>query len=149
MAVSGCNLMAELLKELLGLLELVPTNVALTALIITIIFTIKRQDKINNSIMDKFRVNDEKFNKGSSNFKLIDDNLLKIHEHFKRVHEDTNYLTKMVLKDIIYNESINLHERQDAYDQYIRLGGNGQVKLYYQNVLEPLVREHTITRRGR
>lgn len=141
--------MAELLKELLGLLELVPTNVALTALIITIIFTIKRQDKINNSIMDKFRVNDEKFNKGSSNFKLIDDNLLKIHEHFKRVHEDTNYLTKMVLKDIIYNESINLHERQDAYDQYIRLGGNGQVKLYYQNVLEPLVREHTITRRGR
>jgi hypothetical protein len=141
--------MAELLKELLGLLELVPTNVALTALIITIIFTVKRQDKVNSSIMDKFKVNDEMFSKGSSNFKLIDDNLLKIHEHFKRVHEDTDYLTKMVLKDIIYNESIDPHERQDAYDQYVKLGGNGQVKLYYQNVLEPLVREHTITRRGR
>ena len=141
--------MAELLKELLALLELVPTNVALTVLSIVLIYIVKRQDKVNSNIMDKFKTNDEKFNKGSNNFILIDENLRKIHEHFKQVHDDTNYLTKMVLKDIIYNESIDPHERQDAYDQYVALGGNGQIKLYYQNVLEPLVREHIITRRGR
>lgn len=149
MAVSECNLMAELLKELLALLELVPTNVALTVLSIVLIYIVKRQDKVNSNIMDKFKANDEKFNKGSNNFILIDENLRRIHEHFKQVHEENNYLTKMVLKDIIYNESIDPHERQDAYDQYVKLGGNGQVKLYYQNVLEPLVREHTINRRGR
>ena len=47
----------------------------------------------------------------------------------------------MVLKNTIYNESMDLFERVAAYDEYIRLEGNGITKRYYDNVLKPEVDE--------
>lgn len=149
MAVSECNLMTELISELFSLLDQIPVNFAIGVLGLVIIFIVKRQDKMNKTFLNYMKEADEKFAKGSTNFKMIDDHFLSVHKHFNTLHEENRYSSKINLKNIIYNESIDPHERQEAYDDYVARGGNGTVKIYYETVLEPLVREHTGNKRGR
>lgn len=91
----------------------------------------------------------ERFDKGVTNFELIAKSFEDVKEAFKRnddqftiLHEQIKSVHKMVLKNTIYNDSMDFFERQEAYDEYVRLGGNGLTQRYYETVLKPKIEEH-------
>ncbi len=53
-------------------------------------------------------------------------------------HDDEQYLS--ILRLTIMSENMPISERIIAGDKYVKKGGNGDVKKYYQKMLE----EHTI-----
>lgn len=137
--------MIELLAQIIKLLEQVPSNVAIIAFGFIMIFMLRRQEAINGE-------NDRKFRSGASNFQMIDNHFLKISEHFNKMHKEIQDVTvnfdkrmdlleKMILKDIIYNDSIDITERQEAYERYIQVGGNGQTEMFYEKRIRPLLEE--------
>lgn len=141
--------MVEVIQLIFDFLEVIPTNAAFVLLFGVLIFWMKRQEKKNKVVEDYIKIAEDKFSKGASNFKMIDDHFLSVHRHFEKVHEENRDNRIDTLKNIIYNEAIDPHERQNAYDSYVGLGGNGLVQKYYEARLEPIVREHLRGNRSR
>lgn len=144
--------MVELLEELYKLLQQVPLSVAIFATDVIIIFIVREQLKVNKKHQEFQQSTEKRLQSGTTNFSMIDNHFLKISEHFNKIHDEmqamvrtvnrrTDRIEKAVLKDIIYNESMELSERQEAYDQYVGLGENGMVKEYYHAKLLPLIKE--------
>ena len=145
--------MTELLQELFNIIQLVPTNVAFMLFAAIIIFLVKGQMTINKENNDFKKKTESRLNQGANNFEMIDAHFLKVSEHFNKIEtqikegNDTikvnmDAMHRMILKDIIYNDTMDIHERQEAYDKYVALGGNGMTKEYYKRVLLPLVQKH-------
>lgn len=134
--------MVELIQIIFKFLESIPVNAALVLLVGIILYLVRYQDKINKHT-------DERFKSGTSNFIMIGQHFEDMKTAFQRndeqfvvLHEQIKNVHKMVLKNIIYNDSMNPMERQEAYDEYIRLGGNGFTQRYYENILKAKVEEH-------
>lgn len=134
--------MVELIQLIFEFLESIPGNAALVLLSGVILYLVRYQDKVNKR-------NDEKFKSGATNFIMIDTHFTEIKQAFSKnddqfavLHEQLKNVHKMVLKDIIYNDSMDPMERQDAYDEYLRLGGNGFTQRYYENILKAKVESH-------
>lgn len=145
--------MVELIQELFKIIQLVPTNVAFMFFAAIIVFLVREQMKINKDNNDFEKKTEERLQSGSNNFEMIDNHFFKISEHFNKIEnqikegnddikKNMDAMHRMILKDIIYNDSMDLHERQEAYDKYVALGGNGMVKQYYEQVLLPKVKKH-------
>lgn len=138
--------MIELFSIFMNFLNSIPTNAAMVLILGIIGWLIKYQDGINKE-------NTKKFASGTTNFTMINEHFEDVKKEAKQaaevtelqfavLHEQLKELHKMVLKDIIYNDSIDFYERQAAYDEYILLGGNGFTERYYENVLRPKIEQH-------
>lgn len=138
--------MIELFTLFLNFLNSIPTNAAMVLILGIIGWMIRYQHKINKE-------NDKKFSSGVNNFTMINDHFEDVKKEAKQaaevtelqfavLHEQLKELHKMVLKDIIYNDSVDYHERQAAYDEYLLLGGNGFTQRYYENILKPKIEQY-------
>lgn len=138
--------MIELFTIIMNFLNSIPTNAAMILILGIIGWLIKYQDGINKE-------NTKKFASGANNFTMINEHFEDVKKETKQaaevtelqfavLHEQLKELHKMVLKDIIYNDSIDYYDRQAAFDEYIQLGGNGFTERYYENVLRPKIEEH-------
>lgn len=134
--------MTELIDIIMQFLNVIPTNAAMLLIVGIIAWLVKHQSRVNMHT-------NERFDKGVTNFELIAKSFEDVKEAFKRnddqftiLHEQIKSVHKMVLKNTIYNDSMDFFERQEAYDEYVRLGGNGLTQRYYETVLKPKIEEH-------
>lgn len=145
--------MVELIQELFKVIQLVPTNVAFMIFGAIVVYLYREQNKIVKDNNEFKQQTEKRFQSGTSNFEMIDHHFLKVSEHFNKIEDqikegnteirvNMDAMHRMILKDIIYNESMDPHERQEAYDKYVELGGNGMVKQYYKQVLLPKVKKY-------
>ena len=68
----------------------------------------------------------------------------KVIDYFKTLGDNINTLlkhdeeqTKAILKLTVVNEALPLSERINAAKRYFALGGNGDIKKYYEEHLQP------------
>lgn len=134
--------MIELLNVIFDFLEMIPHSAAMFLLTGVVVFLYRTQMTVNKHFREFEKDVNERFQNGVTNFELINENLDNIEDHFVQVHEEMRSVYKMVLKDIIYNESMDLMERQDAYEEYIGLGGNGFVQRYYNQKLKAKIEKY-------
>lgn len=138
--------MIELFGIIMTFLNSIPTNAAMLLLIGIVGWLIKYQSKKNDEV-------DKRLASGVTNFSMINNHFEdvkseareaanKTEAQFAVLHEQLKSVHKMVLKDIIYNDLMDYFERQDAYDEYIHLGGNGFTQRYYENILKPKIEAH-------
>lgn len=137
--------MIELFEIIKTFLDSIPPSASTILVGGILLWAIKCQNQINKENMEKFR-------SGVTNFTMINQHFEEVREETKAaasnteaqltlLQEQIKEVHKMVLKNTIYNESMDLFERVAAYDEYIRLEGNGITKRYYDNVLKPEVDE--------
>ena len=134
--------MTEILEAIFKALEFIPYNVSMIIVSALIIYFVRAQNKINEHFYKWEQEAREKLHKGATNFQMIDERFTGVEEHFEQVHDEMKSIYKMVLKDIIYNATMDLMERHDAYEEYISLGGNGFVRAYYERKIKPEVEEY-------
>jgi len=134
--------MLELIQVILDFLKLIPTQAALVLIIGLIGLLFKGQKKIGDAL-DKHTAEEElRFASIEDRLSVLEKRFVDVEEHFLRVHEEVLDVHRMVLKETVYNDSMDFFERQEAYDEYIALGGNGFTKRYYENILRPQIEEH-------
>lgn len=64
-----------------------------------------------------------------------------IDSHCENIDLNLNNNTLMTLKLVILNDKLSLDERITAGELYIKLGGNGFVKSYYEKLIEKKLQE--------
>lgn len=134
--------MVEFLQIVFKFIEQIPTSAALLLISGIILLLFKEQQKNNKALNEHTTEEEKRFQAIEDRLSTLEDKFGEVEGHFVQVHEEVKDVHRMVLKETVYNDSMDFFERQEAYDEYISLGGNGFTKRYYENVLRPKIEEH-------
>jgi hypothetical protein len=70
---------------------------------------------------------------------LSKNTLSPVMEKLDKTQSCINKLTREILKLTITNNELSLSERIRAFDDYEKLGGNGEIKVYVNTAIKPLL----------
>lgn len=133
--------MEEFLDLIVAFFKALPPTAVDALLVGLLAWFIKYQLGINKVTDDRFKHGTTNFEMIDKHFEKVDDSFMEVGANFEMIHLQVKGVHKMVLKNIIYNDSLDLFERLEAYDEYIGLGGNGFTHAYYENHLKPLLED--------